>query len=106
MRSTAIGNDALLRQRLVLHASVLQHVGPLATRTSVAVFQVLAEVIGAEELLRLVAFAEFVDVVEMFGACLPSWRVGEFLTTVTADVRTVAGHRRMESGFRTGKRGA
>jgi hypothetical protein len=42
----------------------------------------------------------------MFGACLPSWRVGEFLTTVTADVRTVAGHRRMESGFRTGKRGA
>ena len=106
MRSTAIGNDALLRQRLVLHASVLQHVGPLATRTGVAVFQVLAEVIGAEELLGLVALAEFVDVVEMFGSCLPAWRVGEFLTTVTADVRTIAGHGRMESGFRTGKRGA
>ena len=106
MRSTAIGNDALLRQRLILHASVLQHVGPRATRTGVAVFQVLAEVIGAEELLRLVAFAEFVNMVEMFGACLPAWRVGEFFTTVTADVRTIAGHRRMESGFRTGKRGA
>jgi len=58
----------------------------------VAVFQMLAEVIGAEELLRLVAFAKFVNVVEMFGACLPAGRVGEFFATVTADVRAIARH--------------
>ena len=106
MRGTTVGNNTLLGQRFVLHASIFQHVGPLATGTGVAVFQMLAEVIGAEEFLGLVALAKFVDVVEMFGACLPAWRVGEFFTTVTADVRTIAGHRRMESGFRTGKRGA
>jgi len=92
LRRTTVGSDTLLGQRLIFHASVLQHVGPLATSTGVAVFQMLAEVISAEELLRLVAFAKFVNVVEMFGACLPAGRVGEFFATVTADVRAIARH--------------
>jgi hypothetical protein len=106
LRGTTVGNNTLLGQWLVLHASIFQHVGPLATGTGVAVFQMLAEVIGAEEFLGLVALAKFVDVVEMFGACLPAWRIGELLATVAADVRAIASHRRMESGFRTGERGA
>jgi len=57
--------DTFLWRGLVAHASILQHVGPLATRASVTVFQVLSKVIGAEKLLCLVAFAKFVHVVEM-----------------------------------------
>jgi hypothetical protein len=65
-------------------------------------FQMLTEVIGAEELLRLIALAGVMNVMKMFGARLPAWRISEFLTTVTADVyAAVADHRRMESGFRT-----
>lgn len=105
LRSTAVGSDTLLRQWLILHASILQHVGPLAAGTSVAVLQVLAEVIGAEELLGLVALAKFVNVVEMLGASLPAWWIGEFLATVAADVRTAACHGWVESSLRAGERG-
>ena len=53
-----------------------------------AVFQVLPEVIGAEEFLGLVALAEFVDVVEMVNAFFPIglWYVGEFFATIATDV--------------------
>lgn len=71
-----------------------------------AVLEVLAEVIGAEELLGLVAFAKFVNMVEMLGACFPARRVGELFTTVPTDVRTVASHGGVEGGFRPGERGA
>lgn len=99
----ACGNGALLRYRLVLHASVLKHVGPLAAGARVAVFQVLAKMVCAEELLRLIALAEFVHVVQMLGAHLPAWRVGELLATVAAHVRTTAGHGLVKGGFRAGE---
>jgi len=46
----------------ILHARLLELVCPFPTCTCVAVFQVLPKMIGAEEFLGLVAFAEFVDV--------------------------------------------
>jgi hypothetical protein len=46
----------------------------------------LAEVVCAEELLRLVAFAEFVDDVQVGGAGLPAGGVGKLVTAVAADV--------------------
>jgi hypothetical protein len=61
----------------------------------------LTEVVDAEELLSPIALAEFMNAMKMFGARLPAWRIGEFLTTITADVyAAVAGRTRMESGFR------
>jgi hypothetical protein len=58
--------------------------------------EVLAEVIRAEELLRLVTLSKLVHMVEVFGAKLPARRIGELFTTITTDVSTVAGHRRVE----------
>jgi hypothetical protein len=72
----------------------------------VAVLQVLAEVIRAEELLCLVALTELVYMVEMFRAKLPARRVGKFFTTVAADVSTVASHGRVECCFWAGERSA
>jgi hypothetical protein len=49
--------------------------------------EVLAKVVGAEELLGLVAFAKFVSDVEMGGAGLPAdGSVGKFVAAVAADV--------------------
>lgn len=50
------------------------------------VFQVLAEVICAVELFGLIALAEFVDLGQMLGPGFPVCGVGEFLTTVAANV--------------------
>lgn len=71
-----------------------------------AVLEVLAEVVGAEELFGLVALAEFVDNIEMLRASFPAGRIGELFTTVAADIRTVAGHGLVEGGFRAGESGA
>lgn len=49
-----------------------------------AVFQVLSKVIGAEELLGVVAFAEFVHVIQVFGAYLPIRRHWKLFTAITA----------------------
>lgn len=48
----------------------------------------LAEMVGAEEFLRLIAFAEFVHVGQMVPACVPVWlgKVLEFGTAVATDV--------------------
>lgn len=53
-----------------------------------AMFQMLAEMVGAEEFLRLITFTEFVDLGEMAAACVPVrlGKVLEFHATVTADV--------------------
>ena len=51
-------------------------------------FQMLAEVIGAEEFLRLVTFAEFMHLSEMTAACFPI-RMGEIIefdATVATEV--------------------
>ena len=81
--------DALLRRRLVLHARRLEQIRPLPTRPIVTVLEVLAEMIRAEKLLRLVALAEFVHVVQVLGAKVPLRRVGELVAAVAADVGAV-----------------
>lgn len=108
MRS-AVANryyGALFRYWLIFHTTVLEHVSPLATGAGVAVFQVLAEVVCAEELLRLVALAELVDVVEVLGASLPARGIGEFFATIAADIRATTGHGLVEGGLRACEGGA
>jgi len=61
-----------------------------------AMLEMLAEVVRAEELLRLVALSKLVHMVEVFRAKLPTRRVSELLATVATDVSTVAGHGRVE----------
>lgn len=51
-----------------------------------AVLQVLSEVICAEELLGLIAFAKLVRMVQMLCSDVPIGRVRKFLATETADV--------------------
>lgn len=60
---------------LVYHASVLEHVGPLATGTSVAVLQVLPEMISPVEFLACVALPELVHILQVVDAQFPV-RVG------------------------------
>jgi hypothetical protein len=69
-------------------------------------FQMLAEVIRAEELLCLVTLPELVHMVEMFRAKLPSRRISELFTAVATDVSAVAGHGRVECCFWAGERSA
>lgn len=68
-----------------------------------AVFEVLTEVVGAEELLRLVALSKLMHVVEVFGAKIPPRRVGKFFATVTTDICTIASHGLVEGCFCTSK---
>lgn len=51
-----------------------------------AVLEMLAEVIGAVELLRLVTLAELVHVIQVLGPQIPVCGVGELLTAVSANV--------------------
>jgi hypothetical protein len=68
--------------------------------------EVLAEVIRAEELLRLVTLSKFVHMVEMLCAKLPARRIGKLLATVATDVSTVASHGRVECCLWAGERSA
>lgn len=78
------------RRRFVLHTRILQHVGVLAASPGVTVFQMLPEMVGTEEFLRLVALAELVHRGQMFEASVPirSRHVGELFAAVAANVRT------------------
>lgn len=68
-----------------------------------AVLQMLAEVVCAEELLRLVTLSKLVHMVEMFRAKLPARWVSKLLATVATNVSTVASHGRVECCFWAGK---
>lgn len=59
------------RRVLLDHACVLQHVGPFAAGARVAVLEVLAEVVGTEELLAAVALPELVHLLQMPDSFLP-----------------------------------
>jgi len=63
-------------------------------------FQMLAEVVGAEELLSLITLAEPMNLNHVFGALLPLRRIfSEFFTTVTAGVCTAGMcYGKMETG--------
>lgn len=74
------------RRGFVPHTRVLEHVRPLPARAGVAVFEMLPEVVRAEEFLRLVAFGELVHVADVLAAALPVGWVGELLATEAADV--------------------
>jgi hypothetical protein len=69
-----------------------------------AMLEMLAEVVGAEELLRFVTLTEFVYVVEVFRAKLPARRIGKFFSTVATNIGTVASHGLVEGCFRAGER--
>lgn len=65
----------------------------------------LSEVISSEELLSLVALAEFVDLVQMFSANVPLRRVGELLAAEATDI-CATGARLVKRRFWSGKCGA
>lgn len=73
-----------------------------------AVLEVLAEVVGAKELLGQVALAELVGVVEVFGARVPvrPRLVAELLAAVAADVDGGDRGRAVEGRFRGEQGGA
>lgn len=50
----------------------------------------LSEVVRPEELLGLVAFSEFVNMVEVFCSDIPLGWIRELVTTVSTDVCVVA----------------
>lgn len=56
---------------LIQHAGVLQHVGPLSAGSSVAVLEVLSEMVCAEELLAGVALPELVNLLQVADTLLP-----------------------------------
>ena len=59
----------------------------LATLAAVTVFQMLPEVVGAVELLALIALAKFVGVFEMMLPFVPvDWLSGEFFAAVAAEI--------------------
>ena len=67
-----------------------------------AVFQMLAKMIGAEEFLGLIAFAKFMHLGEMATACFPIGlrEIVEFDTAVAADVCFGEGVRRCKLAAR------
>lgn len=75
-----------LRGLLLLHTSILQNVGPLAARPSMTMLQMLPEVIRTEELLRIIALAEFMHGSQVLKTTVPvgAWEVGELFTAVPA----------------------
>ena len=56
-----------------------------------AVLQMLAEVIGTEEFLCLIALAEFVCLQDVVASVIPVWWVGKLVATVAAGVRCTIG---------------
>lgn len=67
---------------------MFQNIRPLSARPCVAMFQVLAEMVGTVEFLRIVTFAEFMDAGQMFESAIPVRlrEIGEFLSAVTTCV--------------------
>jgi len=75
-----------LRSNLFSHAGLLEVVAPPPAQATVAVPDVLPEVVGAVELLRLVAVAELVALGEMLDAALPLRGKRELFPAVAAFV--------------------
>lgn len=83
------------KRGFVLHARVFQHIGPFPARTCMAVLEMLAEVIGAEEFFRLITLAKLVHVGEVGHTSFPirSRVVEKLCPAVTAYVRRDHVHR-------------
>lgn len=76
------------RSRLILHASILQHVGPLSTCPSMAMLQVLAKVIGSIEFFGLVALVEFVHISQVLNPTFPILlrKIGKLFSAKSAGI--------------------
>lgn len=74
--------------KFLAQANGLQHVGPFSALPSVAVFEMLSEVIGSVKLFGMIAFGKFVDIGKVVHPAIPVRlrEVWEFLSTETADV--------------------
>lgn len=74
--------------RFFLHTGVLQNIGPLATRPSMTVFQMLPEMVRPEELLHVIALAEFVLRGQMLKPLVPLRvrKIWKFHTTIATRV--------------------
>jgi len=77
-----------LNSRFIFHASIFQHIGPFPTRSSMAVLQVLAEMIGSVEFLGLIALVEFVHIGQVFDPAFPVLfgMIGKFFPAETAGI--------------------
>lgn len=77
-----------LRWLLFLHTGILQNIRPFPTGTSMAVLKMLAEVVGAEEFLSVIAFAEFVYCCQMVEPAVPIGlgEIGKFFAAITTRV--------------------
>lgn len=70
-RSACLVSVARLRGILIHEARILQHVGPLAAGTGMAVLEMLTEVVGAVKLLGRVAFSKLVHLLEVANTLVP-----------------------------------
>ena len=60
--------DILTYRRIFIHhTGIFQHIRPFATSSGVAVFEVLAEMVGTIKLLARIAFSELVYLLEVLG---------------------------------------
>ncbi len=73
---------------LFSQTDILEHVGPFPTLSSMAVFEMLSEVIRSVEFLGLVALPEFMDVDEVISPDIPVGlrKVGKVFAAVAAGV--------------------
>lgn len=74
---------------LVAHTSILKHIGPFAGHATMAVLEMLAEVVCTEELFGLIAFPKFVLVVQMLAPDLPVRGVWKFFSAIATHVGEV-----------------
>lgn len=98
-------NRTLLRRGFILHARRLQHVRPLSTCPSMTVLEMLPEVVRSEELLRLIAFAELVNMVKVVCSSIPLRWVRKLFAAITTHICPTRRHRCMESCLYTCKGG-
>lgn len=99
----ATGGRPFLGRRLIFHTCILKHVRPFATRPRVTMLQVLSKMVGSEEFLGQIAFAEFVLVIEVLRAHVPFGWIRELFSTESADVSRVLRRRGVKRGLNARK---
>lgn len=61
--------------------------------------EMLAKVVGAEELLRLVALSKFVHLIKMLCSNIPLWWIGKLFAAIAAEISATRRLGGMESGL-------
>lgn len=98
-RSLRTDDCSFLRQRLVFHASDLKLVRPLPRCSLMGMLEMLTEVVGAKEFLRLVALSVFVYVIQMLCANIPLRWVWKLLAAIATQVGPARRLGSMKSGL-------